>query len=120
MRDGHLIQFDRVIANPPFSQNYNRSALQRPERFPYGFAPETGKKADLMTRVTDGFGARSSVVYDTIANPAVHTRSWGHVYPQRSVTSKLWVVSEPHDDDGLQRADDITVVGEYGGGFADG
>ncbi len=61
----------------------------------------TGKKADLMTRVTDGFGARSSVVYDTIANPAVHTRSWGHVYPQRSVTSKLWVVSELHDDDGI-------------------
>ena len=45
---GRLRQFDRVIANPPFSQNYNRAAMQRPERFPYGFAPETGKKADLM------------------------------------------------------------------------
>ncbi|MFZ2362553.1 MAG: class I SAM-dependent DNA methyltransferase [Anaerolineae bacterium] len=45
---GRLIQFDRVIANPPFSQNYNRATMQRPERFPYGFAPETGKKADLM------------------------------------------------------------------------
>lgn len=46
--DGRLRQFDRVIANPPFSQNYNRAAMQRPERFVYGFAPETGKKADLM------------------------------------------------------------------------
>lgn len=45
---GRLRQFDRVIANPPFSQNYNRAAMQRPERFVYGFAPETGKKADLM------------------------------------------------------------------------
>jgi type I restriction enzyme M protein len=46
--DGRLLQFDRVIANPPFSQNYNRAVMQRPERFQYGFAPETGKKADLM------------------------------------------------------------------------
>lgn len=46
--DGRLRRFDRVIANPPFSQNYNRAAMQRPERFVYGFAPETGKKADLM------------------------------------------------------------------------
>jgi type I restriction enzyme M protein len=45
---GRLSQFDRVIANPPFSQNYNRATMQRPERFSYGFAPETGKKADLM------------------------------------------------------------------------
>jgi type I restriction enzyme M protein len=45
---GRLIQFDRVIANPPFSQNYNQATMQRKERFTYGFAPETGKKADLM------------------------------------------------------------------------
>ncbi|AII54433.1 class I SAM-dependent DNA methyltransferase [Hymenobacter sp. APR13] len=47
-RDGRLIQFDRVIANPPFSQNYNRATMKHPERFQYGFTPETGKKADLM------------------------------------------------------------------------
>lgn len=41
-------QFDRVIANPPFSQNYSRAAMKLPNRFQYGFAPETGKKADLM------------------------------------------------------------------------
>lgn len=45
---GKLMQFDRVIANPPFSQNYTRSNMQHQERFVYGFAPETGKKADLM------------------------------------------------------------------------
>jgi type I restriction enzyme M protein len=45
---GKLLQYDRVIANPPFSQNYDRQTMQRPERFQYGFAPETGKKADLM------------------------------------------------------------------------
>lgn len=47
-RDGRPVPCDRVIANPPFSQNYNRAAMQHPERFRYGFAPETGKKADLM------------------------------------------------------------------------
>ena len=46
--EGKPILCDRVIANPPFSQNYNRTAMQHPERFRYGFAPETGKKADLM------------------------------------------------------------------------
>lgn len=47
-QDGRLVQFDRVIANPPFSQNYNRATMKRAERFAYGFTPETGKKADLM------------------------------------------------------------------------
>ena len=45
---GELMRFDRVISNPPFSQNYDRGDLEFPERFRYGFAPETGKKADLM------------------------------------------------------------------------
>jgi type I restriction enzyme M protein len=45
---GELLRFDRVISNPPFSQNYDRTDLEFPERFRYGFAPETGKKADLM------------------------------------------------------------------------
>lgn len=47
-KDGQLIQFDRVIANPPFSQNYNRATMKNQGRFVYGFTPETGKKADLM------------------------------------------------------------------------
>jgi type I restriction enzyme M protein len=47
-KDGQLIQFDRVIANPPFSQNYNKDTMQYQSRFSYGFAPETGKKGDLM------------------------------------------------------------------------
>ncbi|MBL7730906.1 MAG: type I restriction-modification system subunit M [Chitinophagaceae bacterium] len=41
-------KFDIVIANPPFSQNYNKAAMKFQNRFAYGFAPETGKKADLM------------------------------------------------------------------------
>lgn len=45
---GELMRFDRVISNPPFSQNYTRSELKFKQRFEYGFAPETGKKADLM------------------------------------------------------------------------
>ena len=46
--EGYIKKFDRVIANPPFSQNYSRQNMQFPQRFRYGFAPETGKKADLM------------------------------------------------------------------------
>lgn len=45
---GRIRQFDRVIANPPFSQNYNRQEMEFTNRFSYGWAPETGKKADLM------------------------------------------------------------------------
>ena len=41
-------KFDRVIANPPFSQNYTKANMKFPTRFQFGWAPETGKKADLM------------------------------------------------------------------------
>jgi len=45
---GELERFDRVIANPPFSQNYTRSNMEFPERFRWGWCPTTGKKGDLM------------------------------------------------------------------------
>src|SRR5256886_4016303 len=44
---GQIRKFDRVLANPPFSQNYSRSNLKFPSRF-REWCPETGKKADLM------------------------------------------------------------------------
>lgn len=46
--DGHRRFFDRILANPPFSMNYEREGMQYPERFHYGFCKETGKRADLM------------------------------------------------------------------------
>jgi len=42
-----LMRFDRVLANPPFSQNYSKTNLKFPGRFPV-MMPEKGKKADLM------------------------------------------------------------------------
>ena len=45
---GELKRFDRVITNPPFSQNYDKASLAHTERFRYGYTPEGGKKADLM------------------------------------------------------------------------
>lgn len=48
VENGYIKLFDRVLANPPFSQNYTKANMQFPERFKYGFTPETGKKADLM------------------------------------------------------------------------
>ncbi|WP_318510505.1 type I restriction-modification system subunit M [Photobacterium leiognathi] len=46
-KDGEARPFDRVIANPPFSQNYKKSDMQLKDRF-NTFMPESGKKADLM------------------------------------------------------------------------
>ncbi|MFH8935002.1 type I restriction-modification system subunit M [Streptomyces griseosporeus] len=61
---GELMRFHRVLTNPPFSQNYSLDGMEHPERFRYGFAPQTGKKADLMfaqhvlaVLTPDGLGA---------------------------------------------------------------
>ncbi|MEU4323889.1 type I restriction-modification system subunit M [Nonomuraea dietziae] len=61
---GELARFDRVLTNPPFSLNYSATDLKHSERFKYGYAPETGKKADLMfaqhvlaVLTPDGIGA---------------------------------------------------------------
>jgi len=45
--NNELKRFDRVLANPPFSQNYSKTNLKFPGRFPV-MMPEKGKKADLM------------------------------------------------------------------------
>jgi type I restriction enzyme M protein len=45
--NGQVRKFDRVLANPPFSQNYSRASVKFPSRF-REWCPETGKKADLM------------------------------------------------------------------------
>ncbi len=45
---GDGLNKDRVITNPPFSQNYSQEYLPFKERFRFGFCPEGGKKADLM------------------------------------------------------------------------
>ena len=45
--NGQIRKFDRVLANPPFSQNYSRASLKFAHRF-WEFCPESGKKADLM------------------------------------------------------------------------
>ena len=47
LENGGIKQFDCVLANPPFSQNYSRQNLKYENRF-WEFCPEGGKKADLM------------------------------------------------------------------------
>ncbi|NOZ69354.1 MAG: type I restriction-modification system subunit M, partial [Deferribacteres bacterium] len=47
LENGQIRKFDRVLANPPFSQNYSRANMKFTNRF-REWAPETGKKADLM------------------------------------------------------------------------
>jgi type I restriction enzyme M protein len=45
--NNELRRFDRVLANPPFSQNYIKKDIEYPGRFTV-WMPEKGKKADLM------------------------------------------------------------------------
>ena len=45
--NGQIRKFDRVLANPPFSQNYSRAGMKFTSRF-REWCPEAGKKADLM------------------------------------------------------------------------
>ena len=45
--NGELKRYDRVLANPPFSQNYIKKDIEYPGRFTV-WLPEKGKKADLM------------------------------------------------------------------------
>jgi len=47
LENGQVRKFDRVLANPPFSQNYSRANMKFASRF-REWCPETGKKADLM------------------------------------------------------------------------
>jgi len=47
LEKGQIRKFDRVLANPPFSQNYSRVSMKFSDRF-REWCPETGKKADLM------------------------------------------------------------------------
>ncbi len=47
LQNGQVRKFDRVLANPPFSQNYTRANVIFTNRF-REWCPETGKKADLM------------------------------------------------------------------------
>jgi type I restriction enzyme M protein len=47
LENGQVRKFDRVLANPPFSQNYSRASMKFTSRF-REWCPETGKKADLM------------------------------------------------------------------------
>ena len=44
---GELMRFDRVISNPPFSQDYTKEGIKFPKRFPYGWCKEKNQ-ADLM------------------------------------------------------------------------
>lgn len=45
--NGELSRYDRVLANPPFSQNYIKKDTEYPGRFAV-WLPEKGKKSDLM------------------------------------------------------------------------
>lgn len=45
--NGEIKRYDRILANPPFSQNYLKKDIEYPGRFAV-WLPEKGKKAGLM------------------------------------------------------------------------
>lgn len=47
LENGEIKKFDRVVANPPFSQKYSKKDMKFKERF-HTFMSETEKRADLM------------------------------------------------------------------------
>lgn len=64
--NGVLKRYDRVLANPPFSQNYIKKDIEYPGRFAV-WMPEKGKKGDLMfvqhmLAVLKGDGKMASVM----------------------------------------------------------
>ncbi len=76
-----------------------------------------GNKADMLTDVTDGLGARTSITYAPISDPNVHTPAYGSVFQQRAVASKVWVVGEHRDDNGIGGVN--TYRFQYQGGIKD-
>lgn len=48
IENGELTRYDRILSNPPFSQDYSQNGMEFKNRFRYGWAPESGKKGDLM------------------------------------------------------------------------
>jgi type I restriction enzyme M protein len=48
LENGQPRKFDRVLANPPFSQNYSKASIRSNDPRFREYTPETGKKADLM------------------------------------------------------------------------
>ncbi len=53
-----------------------------------------GTKPDLLTNITDGFGAVTTITYDPLSNPSVYTVGTGCTYPTACVQNGLWLVSQ--------------------------
>ena len=96
VKDGQLIQFDRVIANPPFAQNWTKSRCQRLERFQYGDAPETVR--ELVGRHPPPriatFAAAMGVTYKRIWIRDLKYR-WGSCTPGGTLTFNWRILQAP-------------------------
>jgi RHS repeat-associated protein len=52
-----------------------------------------GKKPDMLTKITDGFGAVTAITYEPVSNQDVYSAAANCKYPTSCVRSGLWVVS---------------------------
>ena len=64
--DGERMFFDRILANPPFSMNYEGENMKFKGRFAYGFTKENGKRGDLMFLQHMLFSLRPSGMVATV------------------------------------------------------
>lgn len=72
-----------------------------------------GNRADVLTRVSDGFGRYTDLSYKRINDATVYTPGSGAVYPQRDVQDSRWVVSQVRNDNGVGST--INTDYKYGG-----
>jgi len=110
---GELMRFDRVITNPPFSQNYSAEGIPFADRFRYGFCPESGKKADLMfvrhmvSVLRAGGGKRGLTAFSlSSTGPPIQRSIWcritlgsaGNRSSRSSTTTSAQIKSWPRQD----------------------
>ena len=70
--------FDRVLSNPPFSLNYSQDGMRYSNRFRWGWAPEGGKKADLiiLNPATPNFASGLNRVNQIVFSAAPNNVDW--------------------------------------------
>ena len=78
---GQRLYFDRILANPPFSMNYEREGMKFTERFHYGFCKETGNARTSCSFNTCSFRSRAAASWPTSCRRRPVSRGRGR-YPR--------------------------------------
>ena len=103
--NGQIRKFDRVLANPPFSQNFNKANVKYPTRFRQ-WCPETGKKADKFAEIDESFVEPEDA--DTVVDATKPKALNNFAYPVRITDNEVC-----KEDDTKLYCADIACPGGY-------